>query len=147
MNISELAKASEVSTDTLRYYEKQGLIAAPLRQQNGYRCYTAEHLGLVRFIRGAQTLGFSLSEIREVIPQLAQGTFGRAEIEAQLALKMTQIDAHIRQLKSLKKELALTFSSLQCSFEQAVSVKNGTPSDISAGPDAVLVRKAFMPRK
>jgi len=143
MNISELALAAQVSTDTLRYYEKQGLIAPPQRQQNGYRQYTEAQLDHVRFIRGAQSLGFSLAEIREILPQLAEGKFGRTQIEVQLAAKMTQIDAHIRQLKGLKKELARTFSSLKCSADLPVSTLDGTPSDVSRGPDAVLVKKSF----
>jgi MerR family copper efflux transcriptional regulator len=143
MNISELALAAQVSTDTLRYYEKQGLIAAPQRQQNGYRLYTLAQLDHVRFIRGAQSLGFSLAEIREILPQLAEGKFGRAQIETQLAAKMAQIDAHINQLKGLKKELARTFSSLKCSPDLPVSTLDGTPADISRGPDAVLVKKSF----
>jgi DNA-binding transcriptional MerR regulator len=73
MNISQLAKIAEVSTDTVRYYEKQGLISVPERQDNGYRRYTEAHAGAVRFVRGAQALGFSLAEIRAIVPQLAQG--------------------------------------------------------------------------
>ena len=80
MNISQLAKAHNVSTDTVRYYEKQGLIAAPTRQHNGYRAYTPDHVQTLGFVRGAQALGFSLAEIRTILPQVAQGTFGRTEI-------------------------------------------------------------------
>ena len=105
MNISQLAKAVGVSTDTVRYYEKQGIISAPERQANGYRSYSAAHVALVRFVRGAQALGFSLAEIQTILPQVAQGTFGRTEIEQQLKAKMSQIDAHMAQLKTLKKEL------------------------------------------
>ena len=114
MNISQLAKAVGVSTDTVRYYEKQGLISAPQRQANGYRRYTDTHVDLVRFVRGAQALGFSLAEIRAILPQVVQGTLGRSEIEQQLKAKMAQIDAHMAQLKTLKKELAATFSALRC---------------------------------
>ncbi len=64
MNISALAKATGVTVDTLRYYEKQMLLDAPAREENGYRVYTEAHLERVRFVRGAQALGFSLAEIR-----------------------------------------------------------------------------------
>lgn len=126
MNISELAKITGVTADTLRYYEKQALLDAPARKQNGYRSYTGADVERIRFVRGAQALGFSLAEIRSIIPQLSAGEFGRADIERHLQAKMAQIDAHIHQLQTLKKELADTFASLQCSADAPVSVVDAT---------------------
>lgn len=143
MNISQLAKTTDVTADTLRYYEKQGLITAPQRQANGYRSYTEEHIALVRFVRGAQTLGFSLNEIRAVLSQVSAGTFGRAEIEQHLSAKLAQIDAHMRQLKALKKELLATFSMLTCSPDMPVSVKGGTAVDFKSGVGTMFVKQAF----
>lgn len=97
MNISQLAKAANVSTDTVRYYEKQGRIDPPERQSNGYRLYTDAHAGVLRFV---------LTEIRGIVPLLAQGQLSRADIEHKLQAKMAQIEAHIQQLQTLKKELA-----------------------------------------
>lgn len=143
MNISQLAKASHVSTDTVRYYEKQGLIDAPTRQDNGYRAYTAAHVEAMRFVRGAQSLGFSLAEIRVILPQFARGQLGRADIEQQLQAKMAEIDAHIQQLKTLKKELQATFASLTCPPDQVLSTSQGTAADSGSGAGAARVRKAF----
>lgn len=114
MNISELAKATGTTADALRYYEKLGLLNEPLRQDNGYRRYGEADAGRVRFIRSAQALGFSLTEIGSIIPQLAAGRFGRAEIEQGLHKKIAQIDAHIKELRRLKKELVATFGMLTC---------------------------------
>lgn len=143
MNISQMAKLAGVSTDTVRYYEKQGLISAPERQSNGYRLYTEAHAGAVRFVRGAQALGFSLTEIRAILPQLAQGTLGRADIEQHLQTKMAQIDAHIQQLKTLKKELASTFAALSCSPTQTIATASATAPDSGSGAGAAVARKAF----
>ena len=88
MNIGQLARACNVSTGTLRYYEKNGLINSPARQLNGYRLYSEADVELIGFIRGAQALGFSLAEIREILPQLIEGTFDRTKIEHQLSMKM-----------------------------------------------------------
>ena len=143
MNISQLAKATSVTTDTLRYYEKQGLIIAPARQENGYRAYTEAHIELVRFVRGAQTLGFSLIEIRGVLTQVSAGTFGRAEIEQHLSAKMAQIDAHMRQLKTLKKELVATFAMLTCTPDKVVSTSDSTAIDFESGVGADFVKQAF----
>ena len=109
MNISQFAQAAGVSTDTVRYYEKQGLISAPRRQANRYRSYTDADVAAVRFVRGAQALGFSLSEIRAILPQVAKGSFGRAEIEQQLQAKMAQIEAET-QSKIRIKEAESMFS-------------------------------------
>lgn len=146
MNISQLAKAVGVSTDTVRYYEKQGLISAPQRQANGYRRYTDTHVDLVRFVRGAQALGFSLAEIRAILPQVVQGTLGRSEIEQQLQAKMAQIDAHMAQLKTLKKELAATFSALRCAPHQPVAAAHATAPDSGSGAGAAVARRAFAMR-
>ena len=147
MNISQLAKAVGVSTDTVRYYEKQGLISAPQRQANGYRRYTDTHVDLVRFVRGAQALGFSLAEIRAILPQVVQGTLGRSEIEQQLKAKMAQIDAHMAQLKTLKKELAATFSALRCAPHQPVAAAHATALDSGSGAGVAVARRAFARRQ
>lgn len=141
MNISTLAKATGVSVDTLRYYEKQALLDAPARKENGYRAYTEAHAERVRFVRGAQTLGFSLAEIRSIIPQLSAGEFGRAEIERHLQAKMEQIDTHIRQLRTLKKELATTFASLKCSADRPVSTAEATPAKSTGGKHGIAGSK------
>jgi len=146
MNISQLAEATGVTTDTVRYYEKQGLISAPQRQTNGYRQYNEGHVALVRFVRGAQALGFSLAEIQTILPQVAQGTFGRTQIEQQLTAKMAQIDAHMRQLKTLKKELTATFDALRCEPTQPVSTANATAPDSGSGAGAAVARRAFSRR-
>lgn len=143
MNISQLAQLADVSTDTVRYYEKQGLINAPQRQENGYRRYTEAHAKALRFVRGAQALGFSLAEIRAILPQLAQGALGRTDIEQHLQSKMAQIDAHIQQLQTLKTELAATFASLRCTPAQPIGMDAATANDSGSGAGAAVVRKAF----
>lgn len=147
MNISQLARSNEISTDTVRYYEKQGLLDAPSRQENGYRVYTESHVETVRFIRGAQALGFSLAEIRAILPQLAAGQFGRANIEQQLHAKLLEIDTHMRQLQRLKKELMATLASLRCSPDQAVSTAHSTAPDSGSGVGAAVARRAFSKRQ
>ncbi len=143
MNISQVAKACGISTDTVRYYEKQGLLAAPARQENGYRSYVPAQVEQLRFIRGAQALGFSLQEIRAILPRLAQGKFGRPEIEQQLATKMAQIDAHIAQLQVLKGELAATFSALKCAPDRVLVTADSIAPDSGSGAGVALQKRRF----
>jgi MerR family copper efflux transcriptional regulator len=146
MNISQLAKACGISADTVRYYEKQGLLAAPARLENGYRSYAPAQVEQLRFIRGAQGLGFSLQEIRAIQPRLAQGEFGRPEIEQQLQAKMAQIDAHIAQLQVLKRELAATFAALKCAPERVLVTDDVVAPDSGSGAGAAVLKRRFSGR-
>lgn len=145
MNISQLARVCQTSTDTVRFYEKQGLLAAPVRQENGYRSYGPAQVEQLRFIRGAQALGFSLQEIRAILPLLAQGQLGRAEIEQQLQSKMAQIDAHIAQLQHLKTELAATFASLRCAPESRLQTEDAIATDSGSGTGVAVLKRSFAP--
>ena len=126
MKIGELAQAANVSVDTVRYYEKQHLMEAPARAANGYRRYGQAHLERLRFVRSAQSLGFSLAQIGAIIPQLEAGQFGRAEIEQQLLVKMIEIDQQIARLEQTKHELQATFGALSCSLAAPVSTGAAT---------------------
>lgn len=73
MRIGELARQAGVNIQTVRFYERKGLLPAPRRKPSGYRLYTDEDLHRLRFIRRAKALGFSLEEIREVLHMRAEG--------------------------------------------------------------------------
>lgn len=133
MKIGELAKATEVSAHTLRYYEKQGLIDAPGRGVSGYRDYRSSDVERIRFIRGAQSLGFSLAEIRKIIPRISSGAFGRIEIERHLQAKIREIDEHVGRLTALKSELLKVFASLSCAPGAPVAIRHATPRKVRVG--------------
>jgi MerR family copper efflux transcriptional regulator len=141
MKIGELAAAAGVSTDTVRYYEKQCLLDPPARAANGYRSYRAQHLERIAFIRSAQALGFSLAHIAHILPQLAAGQFGRAEIEGHLQTKMAEIDVQIRALQALKRELHNTFERLTCRPDAVLSAAEATANP---APSAVGRKKRPM---
>lgn len=132
MNIGQLAEQASVSTDTLRYYEKQGLLDAPARHANGYRRYGEADLARVRFVRSAQALGFTLAEIRGVLPALAQGRLDRSALEALLQDKLAEIDSHMRRLRMLRRELQTTMASLQCAPGVPVSTAGATQPRLRA---------------
>lgn len=114
MKIGELAASCGVSTDTLRYYEKIGLLPRPARRGNGYRDYGAEDAGLVQLIRGAQGLGFSLQEIAEIVVQVGRQEVTRETVEARLKAKIAATDAHIVRLQHLRETLLATLGQLVC---------------------------------
>jgi DNA-binding transcriptional MerR regulator len=104
MRIGELAQATGVSCDTLRFYEKRGLIRA-LRGANGYRRYAPETAQLVGYVRMAQGLGFSLAEIGENLPALWDNPAPEQAIARLLADKVAVIDERIAQLQALRTGL------------------------------------------
>jgi MerR family copper efflux transcriptional regulator len=105
MKIGELASATGLSRDTLRFYEKRGLLQ-PRRQDNGYRDYPLEAVQWLCYLRSAQQLGFTLAEIEAGMPLLeSPGTSADALREA-LRRKLADIDARIAALAALRTELA-----------------------------------------
>lgn len=114
MQIGELAARSGLSRDTLRFYEKRGLIAA-IRRPNGYRHYPEAALQLVSYIRTAQRLGFTLAEIESELPALAAGT-EPGRLARALRAKMALIDTRIAELTALRTDLA-TRLDLECPLE------------------------------
>jgi DNA-binding transcriptional MerR regulator len=104
MRIGELAHATGVSRDALRFYEERGLIRST-RALNGYREYPDEMVELVGLISLAKRLGFSLSELGDQLPALWGAAEPDAAVAALLRDKVRLVDERIRDLSSLRKEL------------------------------------------
>ena len=104
MRIGELAQASQVSRDTLRFYEQRGLIAAR-RSANGYRDYPADMVQLVLYIKTAQRLGFSLGEIGSSVAALWQAPDPDSAVTQLLQDKLNLIENRITELGQLRNEL------------------------------------------
>jgi MerR family copper efflux transcriptional regulator len=105
MQIGEMAAATGLSRDTLRFYEKRGLLRAR-RGGNGYRDYPREAVDWLRYIRLAQSLGFSLAEIEADLPLLSAPEASAPQLRAALERKLADIDARIAGLTGLRGELA-----------------------------------------
>lgn len=105
MRIGDVAAAAEIPPETVRYYEKRGLLAAPPRSTNGYRTYDDTALNQLRFIRTAQAAGLTLAEIRSVIELRNDGTTPCSHVEALLADKLADIGQRQQQLAVLEHEL------------------------------------------
>lgn len=105
MQIGEIASATGLSRDTLRFYEKRGLLRAR-RSANGYRDYPPEAVDWLRYIKLAQTLGFTLAEIEADLPLLAEPDAAGQQLRAALERKLADIDQRIDGLHLLRGELA-----------------------------------------
>lgn len=105
MQIGEIAAATGFSRDTLRFYEKRGLLTAR-RSGNGYRDYPPEAVDWLRYIRTAQQLGFTLKEIEADLPLLAAPEASAARLREVLQAKVAEIDRRMAGLALLRQELS-----------------------------------------
>lgn len=105
LTIGHLAKQAGVNLETVRYYERRGLLPRPPRSASGYRLFPPEAARRLKFIRRAQELGFSLTEIRELLSLRVSRTTTSADIRARTEAKIADIQAKIKSLESMKKTL------------------------------------------
>ena len=106
LTIGELATRAAVTPDTLRYYERLGLLPPPARTPGGYRVYDSGTVERVAVIRKAQALGLTLDEVREILRIAAQGTPPCEHVRTTLKRRVKEIDARIAELASLRGVLA-----------------------------------------
>lgn len=119
LTIGQVAKAANVHVETLRYYERRGLVPKPPRSASLYRRYPEDTVRRVEFVKHAQELGFALREIRELLSLRAAPRARCADVKARAASKITEIDAKLRALKSMRRALARLVS--QCEGKLPVS--------------------------
>jgi MerR family copper efflux transcriptional regulator len=105
MGIGAIAKRAGVGVDTVRYYERAGLLEPRERLASGYRRYTDDEVARLRFIRRAQALGFSLKEIHELLSLSTKRDVARVKRTAEAKLK--DIDARIAELQRVRSGLAV----------------------------------------
>lgn len=101
LTIGRLARRTGVSVGTLRFYEKQGLLPVPRRNEVGYRNYGADDIDRLKFIKRAKDLGFSLAQIRSLL-QLMQAGGSRSSVKHETDRHVAEVEGRIRDLAALK---------------------------------------------
>ena len=102
MRIGELAKRAGVTTDTIRYYEREGLLGPPARTPAGYRDYDEVALEDLRFIKKGQTLGLRLTDMREVMAITSGGGVCCDHVRTTITARRKEVDEQIRELQELR---------------------------------------------
>ncbi|HEX8863419.1 MAG TPA: MerR family transcriptional regulator [Actinomycetes bacterium] len=104
----EVAAAAGVNLQTLRYYERRGLLAKPARTSGGHRAYPPDAVTIVRVIKAAQRLGFTLGEVAGLLDagRHRHGTAPDAGLRRQAEVKLAEIDARIADLQTIRQTLA-----------------------------------------
>ncbi|MFT3896193.1 MAG: heavy metal-responsive transcriptional regulator [Thermomonas sp.] len=111
MRIGHLADKAGVAVDTVRYYERQGLLPPPARRPSGYRDYGNDELQQLRFVRRCKALGFTLEETRELLRLNADPKADRTEVRALTERRLADVDAKLHELQALRDSLAELASS------------------------------------
>ena len=111
MRIGHLAGKAGVAVDTVRYYERQGLLPEPARRPSGYRDYGDDELRQLRFVRRCKALGFSLDETRELLRLNADPAADRADVRALAERRLADVDAKLRELRAFRESLAALSAS------------------------------------
>ena len=105
LTIGELARRGGVNLETIRYYERVGLLPKPPRTSAGYRIFPDDTPRRLRFVKGAQELGFSLREIKELLALRIEPGRTRADVRRRARAKIDDIDQKLRTLRKMKRAL------------------------------------------
>jgi Hg(II)-responsive transcriptional regulator len=105
LTIGRLARAAGVGVETVRFYERQRLLARPLRPERGFRTYPADAVQRIRFIRQAQALGFTLREIHELLALRADPSVDCADVLQRATVKLQDVDRKVAQLRHIRTAL------------------------------------------
>jgi Hg(II)-responsive transcriptional regulator len=119
LTIGQLANAAGVKVETVRYYERRGLLPEPARRPSGYRQYTPEAVRRIRFIRHAQQLGFSLQEVSELLLRVDPDT-SCGEVKHRTEIKIADIERRIEDLRQVQQALATLAAN--CTGEGSIGV-------------------------
>ena len=107
-----LAKQSGVNGETIRYYEKIGLMPDPIRSEGGHRLYNDTHLRRLLFIRRCRELGFTLKEVRGLLELVDEGDYTCAEVRERTIVHLDDVRQKIRDLQKMQRTLKIMVS--QC---------------------------------
>lgn len=110
LKIGELAKRTGLNIETIRFYERSGLLESALRAPNGYRLFEPQTIERIEFIKKSQLLGFSLDEIREVIDHKRQGASPCMHVRAAVKKKLEDLDDRIIRMQQYRDELKATLA-------------------------------------
>ena len=134
MRTGELATHAGVNVQTVRFYERRGILPKPARTPSGYRVYSAEAVRLIRFIKRAQELGFTLDEVEELLRLRNNRRSSCAAVKTAGKAKMVAVDAKIASLSAMKRALAVLLASCerndrdrQCPILEALEARDEGP--------------------
>ena len=117
MRIKELSAATGVEVETIRFYEKKGLLAEPVRTANSYRDYDASHLERLAFVRHCRALDMPLAEVKRLLDAVHTPPGDYADVDRLVDAQLARVRARLKSMRALEKQLVQLRA--QCNGEQA----------------------------
>lgn len=133
MRIGELAKQAGVRVETLRFYERTGLLSLPTRTESGYRQYSSDDLRRLRFIQQAKSFGFSLREIKDILRARGRGECPCTDVVAIAEQHLRETTEQVAKLTRFRKELSKAIRTW----------KRTKPTKLSPGALCVLMERTL----
>jgi DNA-binding transcriptional MerR regulator len=146
LKIGEVAALAGVRVDTVRFYERLGLLPVAARAPSGYRFFAPAAVERIQFVKRAQALGFTLDETAEILRSLDAGTVDYAQGSARLRKMLARIDEKVAELRGVRRELAkmlATFEAGSCEeLERTARRIRSAPSSSSGKHASQRSRRA-----
>lgn len=142
LTIGRVADAAGVGVETVRFYERKGLVPRPRRPQQGFRAYPADTVARIRFIRQAQELGFTLREIRDLMSLRADPRADCGSVRVRAETKLADVTAKMDRLKKIRRALEILIAA--CPGSGAIascSILDGFDQSRSSRSNGVARRK------
>ena len=117
MQIGEVAAKAGVNAQTIRFYERRGLLKKPARTRSGYRVYPPSAVGVVRFIKKTQEAGYTLAEIKQLLALHNKKGGNAAEVRTLAEAKIESINRRIESLEKMRGRLQKILAGCQCGGE------------------------------
>jgi MerR family mercuric resistance operon transcriptional regulator len=105
LSIGQIARQAGVGVETVRFYEREGLLEEPARRASGYRQYAQDTVTQIRFIKRAQHLGFSLKEIAELLALRVDGKTSCDQVKERAAAKLAEVEQKMVELQRMRQAL------------------------------------------
>jgi Cu(I)-responsive transcriptional regulator len=137
LTIGDLSKATGTKVETIRFYERMGLLPAPERTQGNYRAYSPEHLGRLSFTRRARDLGFTLDQVRELLGLSDQKDRSCDAVDAIAREHLADVERKIADLHALQRHLSTIISRCRqgtiadCRIIEALAPPRGTVHQVA----------------
>jgi DNA-binding transcriptional MerR regulator len=137
LRIGEVSKRSGVGVEALRFYERLGLLGKPVRAASGYRLYDADALDRLEFIRRAQMLGFTLSEIAQIIAEKQSGQSPCRNVREIVRRRLVELDRRMKEMRRHRNALAQALSEWDeigdrkghvCGLIESAAIKDARPA-------------------
>jgi DNA-binding transcriptional MerR regulator len=143
----ELAEFAGVSTDTLRHYERKGVLPRPPRTANGYRRYPASTLDRIKLIRSSLAIGFTLDELARILNERDKGGTPCREVHGLAVKKLSDLDEQICALAELRKRLRSVVDDWNGRLPRAGSMKQARLLDDLSSSSSAMTTKTGLRRK